>query len=198
MQIAEHYATPVHGYLGGYFQRVNDYNDKFAVRWGKIEFDMFFGVQANLKVILKVYRDHGLCETYIVDTDAFDIQWDRHKRCTRDFYILPFSNNHGPINCIKFSFVVHRDEHSIPSQNDYIFMDNHQAHDALPQYRKITGEWATTNNYRTYELNAAELQSDVDWYNHHFESLNLTPKLPKVSNITLIIPNVLSMIISIR
>jgi hypothetical protein len=33
--------------------------------------------------------------------------------------------------------------------------------------------------FRTYELNAAELQTDVDWYNHHFESLNLTPKFTK-------------------
>ena len=179
MPIAEHYAMPVHGHLGGYFQRVNDFNDKFDIRWGKIEFDVFFGVQANVKVILKVYRDHGICETYIVDTDAFDIQWDRHKRCTRDFYIHPFSNNFGPINCVKFAFIVHLNEHSIPSQNDYIFMDSHQARDGNPQYRKITGEWATPNVYRTYELNPAELQSDVDWYNHHFESLNLIPKFTK-------------------
>ena len=179
MQIAEHYAMPAHGHLGGYFQRVNDFNDKFDIRWGKIEFDVFFGVQANVKVVLKVYRDHGICETYLVDTDAFDIQWDRHKRSTRDFYIHPFSNNFGPINCVKFSFIIHLDEHSIASQNDYIFMDSHQAQDGHPQYRKITGEWATPNAYRTYELNAAELQSDVDWYNHHFESLNLIPKFTK-------------------
>ena len=25
MQIAEHYAMPVHGHLGGYFQRVNEF-----------------------------------------------------------------------------------------------------------------------------------------------------------------------------
>ena len=127
MQIAEHYAMPVHGHLGGYFQRVNDYNDKFDIRWGKIEFDVFFGVQANVKVILKVYRDHGICETYIVDTDAYDIQWDRHKRSTRDFYVHPFSCNFGQINCIKFAFIIHLNEHSIASQNEYIFMDWHQA-----------------------------------------------------------------------
>ena len=96
MPIAEHYAKPVHGHLGGYFQRVNDYNDKFDIRWGKIEFDVFFGVQANVKVMLKVYRDQGVCETFIVDTDPFDIQWDRHKRRTRDFYIHPHSNQLRP------------------------------------------------------------------------------------------------------
>jgi hypothetical protein len=178
MQLAEHYATPIHGNLGSSFQRVNDFNDKFYVRWGKIDFDLSFGVQANLKVVLKVYRDH-ICETYIIDTDEYDVQWNRHKRCTRDFYIHPFSNNFGRINCIKFSFIVHLDERSIPSQHDYIFMDWHQLQDDQPQYRRISYDWATTNNYRTYELNAAELQSDVDWYNHHFDSLQLVPKFTK-------------------
>src|SRR5574343_300103 len=112
MQIAEHYAKPVFGKLGGYFQRVNDFKDTFNLRWGRIEFDMFHGMSANLKVILWVYREH-VCEKYIVDTDAFDIHWDRHKRATRDFFILPNSLQFGKINCIKFSFIVHLGEHSI-------------------------------------------------------------------------------------
>lgn len=74
MQVAEHFATPIQGNLGGSFQRVNDFNDKFYVRWGKIDFDVWFGVQANVKVVLKVFRDHKIQENYIVDTDAYDIQ----------------------------------------------------------------------------------------------------------------------------
>ncbi|MGR9014618.1 MAG: phospholipase D-like domain-containing protein, partial [Gammaproteobacteria bacterium] len=178
MQIAEHYASPTHGNLGGSFQRANDYNDKFYIRWGKIDFDVFYGVQANVKVVLKVYRD-AVCETYIIDTDAYDIQWDRHKRCTRDFYIHPFSNNFGQINCVKFAFIVHLDERSIASQSEYIFMDWHQLQCDHPQYRRITGDWATANSYRSYELNAGELQCDADWYNHHFEALQLVPKFTK-------------------
>ncbi|MGR9051964.1 MAG: phospholipase D-like domain-containing protein [Gammaproteobacteria bacterium] len=178
MQYAEQYARPVHGKLGGYFQRINDFRDQFDLRWGKIEFDMYYGVSANLKVILKVYRD-AVCETYIVDSDPYDMQWDRHKRCTRDFYILPYSSHFGKISCIKFSFIVHLGEHSIPSQKEYIFMDWKQVQDGFPKERHITDEWSTSNNFRTYELNQAELQSDVDWYNHHFESLNLIPKFTK-------------------
>ena len=178
MQFAEQYARPVQGKLGGFFQRVNDFKDKFDIRWGKIEFDMFYGVSANLKVVLKVYRD-AVCETYIVDTDAYDIQWDRHKRCTRDFYVYPFSRQFGKINCIKFSFIVHPGEHSIPSQKEYIFMDWYQLQDGYPQQRAITDEWSSSNHYRTYELDPNELQSDVDWYNHHFESLRLIPKFTK-------------------
>jgi phosphatidylserine/phosphatidylglycerophosphate/cardiolipin synthase-like enzyme len=179
MQTAEQFAAPRLGTLGGFFPRVNDFNDLFYLRWGKIEFDVAYGVQANVKVILKVYRDHNVSETFIVDTDAFDIQWNRHKRATRDFYLHPWSANLGQASCVKFSFVVHVGEHSIPSRLEYIFMDRSQLQDHNPQHRAITGEWATPNHYRAYELNAQELQSDVDWYNHHFESLNLTPKFTK-------------------
>lgn len=179
MQFAEQYAIPRHGTLGGFFQRVNDFNEPFSLRWGKIEFDVFFGVQANVKVILKVYRDNNVCETYIVDTDAFDVQWNRHKRCTRDFFILPFSAQFGQASCVKFSFVVHLEERSIASQHEYIFMERHQLENTQQQQRTITGAWATNNHYHTHELNAGELQSDVDWYNHHVESLNLMPKFTK-------------------
>jgi hypothetical protein len=179
MQIAEHFAMPVFGELGGFFARANDFGDKFYIRWGKIEFDVHYGVQANIKVILKVYREHNVRETYIVDTDPYDIHWDRHKRRTRDFYIHPQSSNFGPINCVKFSFIVHLHDRSIASQNDYIFMDGHQLQDNQPKHRHISSEWATQNTYRTYELSAGELQSDTDWYNHHFESLHLTPKFTK-------------------
>ncbi|MGZ8227458.1 MAG: phospholipase D-like domain-containing protein [Methylococcaceae bacterium] len=176
---AEQFAKPIHGNLGGFFQRINDFNDSFNIRWGKIEFDVFHGVQVNVKVILRVYRDNAICETFIVDTDAANVQWNYHKRYTRDFYVLPYSTHLGHAHCVKFSFIVHLGEHSIPSEHEYIFMDGHQLQDEYPQYRAITHEWSTANHYRTYELNAGELQSDVDWYNQHFESLQLVPKFTK-------------------
>ncbi len=179
MQFAEQYARPVQGQLGGFFQRINDYRDSFDLRWGKIDFELFYGASANLKVILKVYRANNICETYIVDTDAYDIEWNRHKRGTRDFYIYPDSTYFGKISCIKFAFIIHLGEHSIPSQKEYIFMDWYQLQDGQPQHRAITGEWATDNRYRTYELDAAELQCDADWYSHHFDSLHLIPKFTK-------------------
>jgi hypothetical protein len=179
MHAAEHYAKPIQGTLGGYFEKRNDRNEQFHIRWGKIDFDVFYGVQANLKIILKVYREHNVCETYIVDTDAYDIQWDRHKRRTRDFYIHPHSSQFGAINCVKFSFLVHLHEHSIPSHSEYIYLDWHQMQGDHIQHWAITNEWASANHYRAHELNAQELQCDVDWYNQHFESLNLTPKFTK-------------------
>jgi len=176
---AEHYVKPVHAHLGGYFQRVNDFNHTFDLRWGKIEFDVCFGVQVNVKVVLKVYREQGRCETYLVDTDAYDIQWDRHKRKTRDFYILPFSNHFGPISSVRFAYLVHLNEHSLASELDYQFMDSQQVQNGLDQNHVITDERCAANSYCTYELNPIELQCDVDWYNQHFDDLKLTPKFTK-------------------
>ncbi|MFI3189748.1 phospholipase [Crenothrix sp. D3] len=180
-QIAEHYAKPVQGELGRSFARVNDFNHQFFLRWGKIDFELFHGDKINLKVILKVHRNHNICETYIVDTDAYDVKWNTHKRKTRDFYIHPVSNSFGQITCVKFSFIIHKDNHSIPSQKEYIFMDWGQLHSDsnTHQYREINSQHSTTNHYRTYELNAHELQSDVNWINHHFDSLQLFPKFTK-------------------
>ncbi|MFW5442754.1 MAG: phospholipase D-like domain-containing protein [Methylococcaceae bacterium] len=181
MEIAEHYAWPVRGELGGSFARVNDFNHEFYVRWGKIDFDMHQGVQVNLKVILKVYSNDGICETYVIDSDAYDVEWNRHKRRTRDFYIHPYSSTYGQVNCVKFSFIVHKDGRSIASEKEYIFMDwpQLQGNPDEHQFRDISADHTTDNHYRTYELNAGELQSDVDWFNHHFESLGLVPKFTK-------------------
>ncbi len=176
---AEHFAVPVHGNLGGPFQRVNDFNEKFYVRWGKIDFEVFHGVSVNIKVLLKVYRAHDICETFLVDTDPYDVHWDRHKRRTRDFFIHPNSLNFGQAHCIKFAFIVHLHENSIPSEHEYIYMDGAQLYNDAQQYRAISHEHATYNHYRTHELNPHELQSDVDWYNHNFGSLNLIPKFTK-------------------
>ena len=179
MRTAETYAVPLYGGLGISFARVNDFNEKFYLRWGRITFDVAYGIQANLKVVLKVYRDQGICETYVVDTDAYDVEWNHHRRQTRDFYVHPFSSAFGHVNCVKFAFIVHLDEGSIPSHSEYIFMDGPQFRNEQPQHRKITSEGATQNTYRTYELNAQELQRDVDWCNQHFESLRVNPKFTK-------------------
>lgn len=179
MQFAEHFAMPVHASLGGHFSRINDFGDLFYIRWGKIDFDVFYGIQANIKVVLKIYRDHNIRETYIVDSEAYDVEWNRHKRHTRDFYLHPVSGHFGPIHCVKFSFVVHLHDKSIPSEKDYIFMEGGVLQQEGAHHRRITSEWATANSYRTYELNAADLQHDADWYNRHPESLNLMPKFTK-------------------
>lgn len=181
MQFAEQYAKPIHGELGGSFARVNDFNHEFFIRWGKIDFEVFYGVQANIKVVLKVFRDHNIIETYIVDTDPYEIYWDRHKRRTRDFYIHPFHQTFGQINCVKVSYIVHLHEQSYVSEKEYIYMDWPQLQGNQDEHysRRITDEYSTPNYHRTYQLNPDELQNDVDWFNNHFESLHLVPKFTK-------------------
>ena len=181
MDIAEHYARPLRGEIGGSFARVNDFNHEFFVRWGKIEFECFQGDQVNLKIVLKAYSDNSICETYLIDTDVYDVEWDRHKRSSRDFYIHPYSETYGQVNCLKISFIIHKDGRSIPSEKEYIFMDwqELQGDPDMPHYREITAEHANDNHYRTYELNAGELQNDVDWMNHNFDSLQCVPKFTK-------------------
>ncbi len=181
MQFAEHFAKPLRGQLGGAFARVNDYNDQFFVRWGKLDFEVFYGVDVNLKIVLKSYSNDQVCDIFVIDTDPYEIQWNHHIRTSRDFYIHPFSQVTGQVNCVKFSFIVHYQGRSIPSEKEYIFMDwpELQGNPDQHQYRDISDVNATFNRYRTYELNAGELQSDVDWINGHYDSLELVPKFTK-------------------
>ena len=179
MEFAEKYAAPFEGELGTTFPRTNDFKDLFHLRWGRLRFEVFWGVEANVKVVLKVYRHDGVCEHFLVDTDPYDVEWHRHKRVTRDFYLHPVSMKLGRATCVKFAYLVHCRERSIPSEWEYIFMDGAQLEEERHLRRSITHKWATPNAYRTAELSADTLQRDVDWYNHHFDALRLTPKFTK-------------------
>jgi phosphatidylserine/phosphatidylglycerophosphate/cardiolipin synthase-like enzyme len=178
MEFAEAFALPLDGKLAKSMPWRNDFKDTFFIRWGRIRFQLFWGAEVNLKVILKVYREDTV-EQYIVDTDPYDQTWNAHKRRTRDFYVHPFPRRHGPVQCVKFSYVVHYQGRSIPSEHEYIFMDGPLFARDQVERRAITRAYATPNRYRTLELDADTLQRDVDWYNHHFDSLRLTPKFTK-------------------
>lgn len=179
MQTAERYIQPTHAELGRFFEKANDFNDKFNLRWGKIEFDVQHGAQINLKILLRVYRQHGICESYLIDTDAYDVQWNFHRRRSRDFFVLPNSPTLGEATVVKFAFIVHLNDRSIVSEREYLFMDAAQLQNGERQYRRINADWSSPNHYRTYEADAGQLQQDVDWHNHHFADLNLVPKFTK-------------------
>ncbi len=179
MEYAERYALPTSAKLGQTFARQNDFKEVFYLRWGRIRFDVSWGSELNIKLILKVYRDDTV-EQYVVDTDPTGTpQWNFHTRTTRDFFVHPFPKNHGRVKCVKFAYIVHLGERSIPSEYEYIFMDGHHFDNPQVQRRRISGEWATRNGFRTVELDAALLQRDVDHYNDHFDSLRVTPKFTR-------------------
>lgn len=179
MSFAEKYSIPLDGELYSAIKRQNINREFFYLRPGKIRFQVWADIYTNIKVVVKVYRSDGTCEHFIVDTDAYDVQSSNHKRVTRDFYLHPFPMKLGRIACVKFSYVFHLGEQSICSQYDYIYMDWNNFDEPGHQWRGITRQWATPNSYRTQEVDRNILQRDVDWYNHHFEALNLMPKFTK-------------------
>ncbi|MCL4827143.1 MAG: phosphatidylserine/phosphatidylglycerophosphate/cardiolipin synthase family protein, partial [Caldilinea sp.] len=163
MEFAETYATPIDGQLGTPFGKRNDFKELFYLRWGKIRFDVRWGSELNIKVLLKVYRSDGIVEHFIVDTDPSRETWKSHRRATRDFFIHPFPANCGRVTCVKFAYIVHLNERSIPSQLEYIFFDGPEFDNDQYQRRRITDAHATPNAWRTYESDAEQLQRDVDW-----------------------------------
>lgn len=179
MSYAELFATPLVGELGPAFPRQNEIHEVFYLRWGRLRFALSWGVEMNLKVVLKVWRSDGVCEQFIVDTEPYDPDWNRHRRITRDFFIHPFPAHLGRATAVCFSYIVHLRGRSIPSQHDYVFADGWQFDDPRHQHRPIALDRVSPNHYRTQELDAALLQRDVDWCNHHFDSLNLVPKFTK-------------------
>ena len=74
MPFAERYALPIGAGIGTSTPRTNDFKELFYVRWGSIWFNVFWGPDLNIKVVLNVYRSCGACERFIVDTDPHDVR----------------------------------------------------------------------------------------------------------------------------
>lgn len=176
MAFAESYAWPVDGELGASVGRRNELGELFFLRPGRIRFDVAWGAEADIKVVLKVHRTDGVCERFLVDTDACDVEWNRHRRVTRRFFVHPRPATLGAVAWVAFSFIVHLHGRSIPSELDYVFMGGPECERDAPAWRRIDRAGAAPNSYRTGEVDAGILQRDVDWYNGHFDALRLVPK----------------------
>jgi len=176
MNFAESYARPVEGELGAPIWRRNELKESFCVRPGRIRLDVSWGVAVDVKVILKITRADGVCERLLVDTDPYDIEWNRHRRATRDFHLCVQAAHHGRVAGVRCSFIVHRDGRSIPSEFDYGYLEGWDFDADAPVRRAIPRSGVAPNSYRTFEVDAGILQCDVDWHNRHFDSLRLVPK----------------------
>jgi hypothetical protein len=179
MAFAENYAHPIDAAIGTSFPRKNEFEELFHLRWANIRFAAHWGVDLNLKVIVNVHRSGGVCERFIVDTDADQAEWNRHTRFTRDFFIHPQAVKLGDAKRVTFSFIVHLNNRSIPSQYEYLLADEKCLAQDRRLHRQITLDGAVPNIYRTCELDAEELQRDADSCNRDFDSLQLTPKFTK-------------------
>lgn len=180
MDYAEAYAVPVYGELGPTFTRLNDFKEEFGLRWGRVRFNVLWGPEVNVKVLLVVYRTDAR-ELFIVDTDPVGTpDWNQHVRQTRDFFVQPFAQTVGRITCVKFAYIVHFGERSIASAYEYIFMDGpFFALPDVPRAHALSAAWATRSRFRPREVEAAQLQRDVNTLNQNFNALNLTPKFTK-------------------
>ncbi len=179
MEWGEKYARPVRGWMSPPYPRYNDFGECFHLRNAGVIFDAFWGPEMNIKVVARVFYEDGSFDRYLAHTDAFDIQWDRHRRATRDLFVRVHCPQRGRATCVKFAFILHHHFRSIPSEREYILMDGPDLAYAGDCSRDIDGHWSTPNPYRTVELDAATLQRDVDWINHHPESLHIVPKFTK-------------------
>lgn len=179
MQFAEQLAIPTFGQLFPAIPRNNDFRELFFVRPGEILFDVFWGVEVNLKVLLKIYRSDGTRELFLVDTDPYDVGWNFHRRKTRSFFIHAFPKIQGRVNCVKVAFIIHFNGRSISSEFEYIYMDWHHFDQDWPHRRGIDHDWKSPNDFRTYEADPYIMQRDSDWFNNKIDDLQITPKFTK-------------------
>lgn len=175
MAFAETYVAPIEGELGAPFWRQNDLGERFCVRPGRIRAVVAWGAAMNVKVVLSIQRTDGLIERLLVDTDAYDIEWNRHRRVTREFCLCPRPLDLAPIVSVRCAFVVHHHGRSLTSEFEYAYLDDLALESPSP-LRRALGPVTGPNTYRTFEVEAGILQRDIDWYNRHFESLRLVPK----------------------
>ena len=179
MSFAEQFALPWEVELGPVFPRRNEFGHVFLLRWCRLHFEVGWGVEVNVKVILKVHRPNGVCEHYLVETEPCDIEWNRHRRHTRDCFLHPYCDLLGGATVVKFSYIVHHEGRSIASEHDYVLVDGPRLGDGEAFRAPHDHHPAGANTYRTREVDPAPLQRDVDWYNRHFDALRLTPKFTK-------------------
>lgn len=179
MNYAESFALPCEVELGPVFPRRNEFGHIFLLRWTRLRFEVQWGAEVNVKVILKVHRPNGVCEHFLVETDPYDVEWNHHRRHTRDCFLHPYCDLLGPATVVKFSYVVHFHGRSYPSEHDYLLVDGPRLGAGEALRASIDRNSAGANTYRTHEVDFAPLQRDTDWYNRHFDALKLTPKFTK-------------------
>lgn len=107
MELSEDLVAPLEAELGGYFPRRNDLREVFHLRWARLRFRVHWGAELNLKILLRVRRADGVTETYLVDTDPENGDWNLHTRVTRDFYLHPFPPGLGPVTAVTFAWIAH-------------------------------------------------------------------------------------------
>jgi hypothetical protein len=162
--IAESWAIPVEAELGTEFGRRNEFGEWFHLRWGQIRFAIDWGEEINLKVVLKLKRSWGEREQFVVETDPYQTEWNRHCRVTREFFLHANPATLGRISNVWFSYILHFRGQVIQSKHDYLFAAGSDFENGAPWRRGVWREWTRANAYQVESVDAELLQRDADWH----------------------------------
>ena len=175
---AEQFAHPSYKWIGERKLVTNIQNWRISNYPGGIGFSFYnYADEKALKIILKVYREDGCCERFLLDT-YYCGEWGENwqKWQTHQLPLFPYESCHGRISRIAFSYLIHRDGRSIPSCHDYKFatlddfhrgwIDNSDFHD--PGFK-------TENDYATYELDHGKVRDALVRINTAYRDLPVIP-----------------------
>lgn len=176
--VAEDFALPSYKWIGERRIVSNMQNWQISNYPGGIGFSFYnYSDKKALKVVLKVYREEGICEVFIIDTyycGEWGDNWQKWQ--THQLPLFPYESSHGRIKYITFSYIIHKAGRSIPSRYDYKFatldefhrgrIDPDDFHD--PSFK-------TENQYRTREVDPGKTRRALVRINNEYNDLPVRP-----------------------
>ncbi|MDA8215709.1 MAG: phosphatidylserine/phosphatidylglycerophosphate/cardiolipin synthase family protein [Nitrospiraceae bacterium] len=175
---AEEFAHPSYKWIGERRIVKNMQNWQISNFPGGIGFSFYnYSPEKALKVVLKVYREDGTTEFYIINTyycGEWGDNWQKWQ--THQLPLFPYESCHGRIKYIKFSYIIHKDGKSIPSQYDYKFATLDDFHRGWLDISDFHDPYfKTKNDYITYELNREEIRQALHKVNNGYNDLPIRP-----------------------
>ncbi|MBF0540649.1 MAG: hypothetical protein HQK91_04270 [Nitrospirae bacterium] len=177
-EFAESFASPSYKWIGNHRTVKNMQNWQISNYPGCIGFAFQeHSSGMSLKVVLKAYRDDGTRENFIINTyHCGDFGNGYQKWQTHQLPLFPYESCHGKITNVKFSYIVHKDGRSIPSQYNYKFA-------SLPEFERGNignddfhdSYFKNENNYVTNETNGIEVQDALNRINKTSGDLPIQP-----------------------
>ncbi|MCI4624809.1 MAG: phospholipase D-like domain-containing protein [Candidatus Magnetoovum sp. WYHC-5] len=130
-----------------------------------------------LRVILKVYREDGVCEQYIMDgycCGEWSDNWQKWQ--VHQLPLFPYEGLHGLAHNMKFSYIIHKDGKSIPSKYNYKFA-------SLPEFQKGSipnddfhdSYFKDLNDFKCTEMDQKTVQDALVKINTEYNDLPIRP-----------------------
>lgn len=177
-EFAEQFVHPSYKWIGERRFVANMQNWRISNFPGGIGFSFYdYSPDKALKVVLKTYREDGCSEMFIIDTYCCG-EWGGgwQKWQTHQLPLFPYESCHGKITHIAFSYLIHKDGRSIPSQYNYRFAGLDDFYRGWVDSDNFDDPYfKTANDYSTYELNQKEIQQALHRINYRYNDLPVSP-----------------------